>query len=178
MIGNDIVDLQLAKIQSNWKREKWLQKLFTERELQCISSSAYPEIEVWVLWSRKEAAYKAHQRRFGFKSKFNPKSFENQNDAVNINGFRYQTSTHQTQKYVYSIAKIIGTEPFSEVFEQEISVRAQFADKMLQRLGDSSLISFRKDKNGVPILCINNVPSEISFSFTHHGKYNAYTVIF
>ena len=31
-IGNDIVDLSLAKIQSNWQRKGFLEKQFTQKE--------------------------------------------------------------------------------------------------------------------------------------------------
>jgi len=57
MIGNDIVDLELALKESNWKRKGFLNKIFTNEEQLLISSAINPEIMVWNLWSRKEAAY-------------------------------------------------------------------------------------------------------------------------
>ena len=36
MIGNDIVDLKLAKNQSNWQRKGFLEKQFTEEEQKTI----------------------------------------------------------------------------------------------------------------------------------------------
>ena len=32
MIGNDIVDLDLARTQSNWQRKGFLDKIFTKKE--------------------------------------------------------------------------------------------------------------------------------------------------
>ena len=63
MIGNDIIDLALAKTESNWKRKGFLNKLFTEKEQLIISNSQNREATVWNLWSRKEAAYKIYNRQ-------------------------------------------------------------------------------------------------------------------
>ncbi len=63
MIGNDIVDLALARKESNWKRRGFLDKLFTLKEQIMISKSSNPETTVWNLWSRKEAAYKIYNRK-------------------------------------------------------------------------------------------------------------------
>ena len=42
MIGNDIVDLQLAKKQSNWQRKGFLDKQFTVSEQEEIARSKNP----------------------------------------------------------------------------------------------------------------------------------------
>ena len=63
MIGNDIVDLALAKKESNWKRRGFLDKLFTPKEQLFILNSINPETTVWNLWSRKEACYKIYNRQ-------------------------------------------------------------------------------------------------------------------
>ena len=62
MIGNDIIDLTLAKLESNWQRKGFLEKLFTTFEQSLICNSENPEQMVWHLWSRKEAAYKIYHR--------------------------------------------------------------------------------------------------------------------
>ena len=63
MIGNDIIDLSLAKKESNWQRKGFLNKIFTFKEQLQILNSQNPEIMVWNLWSRKEAAYKIYNRQ-------------------------------------------------------------------------------------------------------------------
>ena len=70
MIGNDIVDLALAKKESNWQRNRFLDKIFTKNEQQIILNDANPEIMVWNLWSRKEAAYKIYNRETGIRGFF------------------------------------------------------------------------------------------------------------
>ena len=75
MIGNDIVDLALARKESNWKRQGFLDKIFTPQEQMLISNSDNPEITVWNLWSRKEAAYKIYNRQTQMRA-FIPKQLE------------------------------------------------------------------------------------------------------
>jgi len=62
MIGNDIVDLKQAAQDSNWKRQGYLDKLFTTEEQFLISSDIQPDIMVWLLWTMKESAYKINSR--------------------------------------------------------------------------------------------------------------------
>ena len=70
MIGNDIIDLDLTKIQSNWQRPKFLEKIFTLKERNFIQKAEDPELEVWKLWSRKEAAYKIYFTKTIFTENF------------------------------------------------------------------------------------------------------------
>ncbi|SHG77110.1 4'-phosphopantetheinyl transferase superfamily protein [Flavobacterium fluvii] len=70
MIGNDIVDLALAQKESNWKRKGFLDKIFTKNEQFQILNAQNPEIMVWNLWSRKEAAYKIYNRQTQIRGYF------------------------------------------------------------------------------------------------------------
>ncbi|WP_316747799.1 4'-phosphopantetheinyl transferase superfamily protein [Pedobacter gandavensis] len=63
MIGNDIVDLRQAALESNWRRKGYLNKLFTTNEQQWILKSENPDQMIWLLWSMKESAYKIYSRR-------------------------------------------------------------------------------------------------------------------
>ena len=60
MIGNDIVDLKLASIQSNWQRKGFLNKVFTKKEQTLILNASNSFEMVWLLWSIKESAYKVY----------------------------------------------------------------------------------------------------------------------
>lgn len=62
MIGNDVVDLILAKKESNWKRRGYLDKLFSNIEQDFIKNANDQDEMVWMLWSIKESTYKAYQR--------------------------------------------------------------------------------------------------------------------
>lgn len=63
MIGNDIVDLRQAMLESNWRRKGYLAKLFSITEQQWIQEAENPSQIVWLLWSMKEAVYKIYSRR-------------------------------------------------------------------------------------------------------------------
>ena len=88
MIGNDVVDLNLAKTESNWQRKGFLEKQFTEFEINEILSSANPFLKVWLFWSMKEAAYKCyvqeHQKRFFAPKKFSCKMISDREGVVEI----------------------------------------------------------------------------------------------
>jgi acyl carrier protein len=68
VIGNDIVDLALARKESNWKRPGYLNKIFTTKEQLLISSAENPNTMVWNLWSRKRRPIKfiIEQRERGY----------------------------------------------------------------------------------------------------------------
>lgn len=68
MIGNDIVDLDLANIESDWKRKGFLDKIFTKKEQEIILNYEMPESMVWILWSMKEASYKIFNRQYGVRA--------------------------------------------------------------------------------------------------------------
>lgn len=104
MIGNDIIDLDLAHRESNWQRRGFLDKLFTEYEKACILSSEDPEIMVWHLWSRKEAVYKIYNRLTGIRA-FIPLKIECVgSETVICDGKKYQTKTEITADFIHSMA--------------------------------------------------------------------------
>ena len=108
MIGNDVVDIQLAKIESNWRRKGYLDKIFTEKEQFYISNSLEPDIAVWNLWSRKEAAYKIWNSLTGLR-KYNPlklecQDFESEIGQVIIENSIYYTKTLISNKYIHTTA--------------------------------------------------------------------------
>ena len=108
MIGNDIVDLKLAKTESNWQRKGFLNKIFTENEQIIIQNSNNQENMVWNLWSRKEAGYKIYNRQTEIRS-FNPIQFEcvdidSKIGLVVFKNKRYFTKTKISKKFIHTIA--------------------------------------------------------------------------
>jgi phosphopantetheinyl transferase (holo-ACP synthase) len=112
MIGNDIVDLAIARKESNWKRKGFLDKIFTKNEQLLILNAKNPEIIVWNLWSRKEAAYKIYNRQTQIRGYF-PLELECFDleiiDGVIfgkalIKNFIYFTKTEITTQFIHSIA--------------------------------------------------------------------------
>ena len=150
MIGNDIVDLALAKQESNWQRKGFLDKLFTANEQQLVLSSSNPELMVWNLWSRKEAAYKIYNRMSGQRL-FNPIRFECKDDKVCFGNTVYYTQTHITTDYVYTIA-LTDQDKFSTI--QHVNTR-----NSIQKT--DSIPNWLDTKNQVVF------PASI----THHGRF-------
>lgn len=110
MIGNDIVDLDLAKVQSNWRRKGYLDKIFTPAEQTLIETADSPDKMVWVLWSMKEAAYKIHNRKTGIRN-FAPTalacnliSLDGEKGTVTVDHQTYFTKSEFSLTYVHTIA--------------------------------------------------------------------------
>ncbi|MDR6967367.1 phosphopantetheinyl transferase (holo-ACP synthase) [Flavobacterium arsenatis] len=155
MIGNDIVDLELAKTESNWKRKGFLEKIFTESEQKIILYSENPEKMVWLLWSCKEAAYKIHNRQTLIRA-FIPLQLEcdlefaNKQISVKVKCFDkcYFCRTEVTENYIYTIA-----------------VAKQDSFQFIKEF-DKGLKIIKKD--GIPYIHGN----QNTISITHHGKFD------
>ena len=75
LLGNDIVDLRFLGKRAKGLEERYLKKICTPSELECIHRSADPVSCLASHWAIKEAAYKAWVREMG-KRYFAPKHFE------------------------------------------------------------------------------------------------------
>ena len=184
MIGNDIVDLKQAAKDSNWKRPRFLDKVFTQKEQSIISSSENKNQMVWVLWSMKEAAYKAYVREF--KQRFiNPKRIQcqlglNNEGVVKINQNIYYVKTLVTSEFVHSIAsnnkeKFPKTDLFR--FNKIEDVRTRIMHQISNRKeGCLNSIKIKKTTLGVPNLFLNDEQIFDALSISHHGEYGAFAI--
>lgn len=153
MIGNDVVDLALAKTQSNWKRKGYLDKIFTNNEIEFILNSKYPDEMVWKLWSRKEAVYKIIIQKGG-KRGYYPKKIECldthfENGIVIFENKKYFTKTLIYNNLLHSIA-----------VEDKV-----YFDKIIEISNSYNLIK----TNGIPFYFINE--KRFSATKSHHGKF-------
>lgn len=155
MIGNDIIDLQLAKVQSNWQRPNFLNKIFTVNEQIFINQSQNPELEVWKLWSRKEAAYKIYNQETGIRGYFPwkldcsiAKRVDNREfGLVSIENKIYHTETYIHQDYIYSVS----------------TTSLQLFNKITDLNHNDKIFKI----NGIPFLENKLQP----VSITHHGRF-------
>jgi phosphopantetheinyl transferase (holo-ACP synthase) len=158
VIGNDIVDLSLAKKESNWKRKGFLNKIFTEKEQFQIISSNNSEIMVWNLWSRKEAAYKIYNLQTQIRA-YIPLQLECHdlvitNDSiigkVICNKHIYYTKTYIFSEFIHSIA-VLNQNDFRKI----------------KYLNDLAHI---QKQNGIP--SYNDQQKNIlPVSISHHGRF-------
>ena len=165
MIGNDIIDLALALKESNWKRKGFLDKIFTKNEQLLILNTQNPEVMVWNLWSRKEAAYKIYNRQTGIRGYF-PLQLECFNmeiidevifGKVRIKENIYFTKTEITTQFINTIA-VEDVKNFDAI-------------KTLENR------KYIKKNNGTPSYFEKktSIPKEVSIS--HHGRYERIIVV-
>lgn len=155
MIGNDIVDLNVAKRESNWQRKGFLEKIYSKKEQSLIKDAKNPAEMVWNLWTRKEAAYKIYNRETGFR-RFNPLKlacfYQNQMEGtVCCEGFLYYTHTLVTSDYIYTVA---------------VCEKDHF--KLTETININTKIS---KINGIPFILdmVSLVAKPVSIS--HHGRF-------
>ena len=194
MIGNDIVDLALAKTESNWKRPRFFNKVFTEKEQQYIYKSPQPDKMVWLLWSMKESAYKLYVQLQG-KRFFAPKKFSctvlNINEIessgmVACDDFLCFTQSEISDQFVYTIS---GLEKIKDYYGQIVKIKnphykshhvevykmviKQFAKLYAKPVHQ---ISLKKNKHEIPFLYTNKKKAEAAISISHHGNYGAFVI--
>ena len=153
MIGNDIVDLALAKKESNWKRKGYLDKIFTVSEQLLIQKSTNQELAIWNLWSRKEAVYKIILQKGGKRGYYPIKieclDLNLENGMIQFENQIFFTKTTVKNESVYSIA-VQNVNDFQNI-----------------KILDNSHLLFKVD--GIPFISINNEVKNASK--THHGKF-------
>ncbi len=152
MIGNDVIDLVIAKKESNWKRKGFLNKLFTSFEQELIAKATNQEEMVWILWSIKENVYKANQR-----IKYNEGFYPTKIEILEINAKNE------------SIIQLFGTLFYGKTSSNSDSIKTivvlNKAD--LERIESLNTSDYKKDEKGLPITLNSNKPISVS----HHGRF-------
>ena len=190
MIGNDIVDLKMAAVESNWKRPRFLDKVFSNEEQWLILNSENQSQMVWLLWSMKEAAYKIYVQQYGERI-FSPKKLRcelvsKSEGLVNFNGNQYVTKSEIGDDFINTLA--YSEEPKTTIIHrfkiEDASYKTQShiaKQKLLKSFSELKKVSIKNleiknDKNSVPRLFYNGNEQSDSFSIAHHGFYGAYTI--
>lgn len=157
MIGNDVVDLALAKKESNWKRKGFLAKLFTAFEQELINNSINKEEMVWILWSIKESTYKAYQRLL-YNRGFYPTKIE-------------VKCLEQIGKQYFSSIQLFGIYFYGETLVENHVINTIVVKKNtdFERISTINRSSIGKKNNGLPYCIISKQPVSIS----HHGNYES-----
>jgi len=200
MIGNDVVDLQVAQQESNWNRPRFLSKIFTQQEIAFINTAPDKNVAVWLLWSRKESVYKIISRwkkhRF-----FAPKKIENVNrinnftstlvstiGQVHFEQHIFYTQSIITGHYIHTVAQFENKQkqPIIHCFfieknqysAQSQTTRQQLLSKYakLTQLPKKA-VAIQKDEQSIPHLYFNNKKLPTIISMSHHGNYGAYAIL-
>jgi len=179
-IGNDIVDLNLAKTESNWQRKGFLEKQFTLKERGEILNAENPFLKVWLFWSMKEAAYKIYTQKIKERF-FAPQKFECSLISEEIGNVTFKENVYYTTSlfnpfYVHTIAKDTkeGTAVFSSICLPN-KINSNLKIKLAAELGVSSEeIEKRKTTVGAPLFYYQKKIITKSCSIAHHGNYGAF----
>jgi phosphopantetheinyl transferase (holo-ACP synthase) len=190
MIGNDLVDLNVASAESNWKRSRFLDKVFTIEEQQLITNSKNQHQTVWLLWSMKEAAYKVYVQQFG-KRFFNPKRLVCHFDSdtsgfVTIESETYYTTSTITKNFIYTVTTLNNAKSYKstcfKVEDKSYTIQSEhLKNHFLKTISKSNNYEFnalriKKNMSGIPEVFLNHYKLPVSFSFTHHGYYCGYAI--
>ena len=180
MVGNDLVDLQIAKSQSNWRRKGFLEKQFTIKEQQLILKNGNSFNDVWRLWSMKEAAYKIytqqHKKRFFAPQKFECSFISESEGMVSFEKNKFFTTTFLNALYCYTIAQ--KTNDKLVVFSS-VGLPENIGCKMKQKLQELTGVLAEemtqiKSSVGAPLYYQKEKLLTNSCSISHHGNYGAF----
>ncbi len=159
MIGNDIIDLELAQQETNWKRKGFLDKIFTKNEQLLILTADNPTIKVWNLWSRKEAAYKIYNRKTQIRGYF----------PLQLECFDLEISDEFTFGTVIIKDCIFFTKTeITTQFINTIAVENSSDFQMVKILENRKNI---KKTNGIPNYFEKDNSVSKSVSISHHGRF-------
>ena len=193
MIGNDIVDINFTRKQSNWQRDGFLDKIFISEEQEYILKSKCSFTSVWQLWSMKESVYKIYVRKYKERF-FAPKKLvciltDSYNGSVIINDEKYFTKTITNKKYIYStaisgVSNLSSVDTFcfplkeSDISTQRATVYSQLKNRIAEKYNlNSEIIQIEKTALGIPEVKVNNQTLEVNISLTHHGNYGAVSIL-
>ena len=183
MIGNDIIDLSLAKTESNWRRIGFLKKQFTTNEQLLILATSNSFQLVWRLWSMKEAAYKVYVQqndlRFFAPKKFDCLLISETKGLVHYKDQTFYTSSIVNQNYIFTLASSkIETKAYSKfVMPQVVDIMIKIK---LEELTTFSIkdIKQKKSKYGVPFYFYKDTLLSKSCSISHHGNYGVFSLLY
>lgn len=181
MIGNDIIDLDLAQKESNWRRKGFLEKQFSKQEQKAIQSAKNPFLKVWLFWSMKEAAYKIYAQKAQLRF-FAPLKFDcfitNENQGyVCFEDQKFYTTSSFNQNYLYTCASENEAEVTSTICapnQIENGIRKSIQKRTGIKVAD---LEKRKDLIGAPQFFCRGKLVTRSCTITHHGNYGAFAFV-
>lgn len=176
MVGNDLVDLEKAALDSNWKRKGYLEKICTLHEQQLIWQAKDPSLLFWVIWTMKESAYKIINRQRGIRS-YSPSSLQCSKIVINPKGaagtVNYQEETFHTTTEIkdHLIHSIAVLHP-KELLKVTVFYLKN-TEKYMEDFNQSSKDYQLSKKNGLPEMTNRLTGLKHVASISHHGRYLA-----
>lgn len=189
MIGNDIIDLAHTRATTDWTRNGYLQKVYSEEEIANIRSSDDPFSLVWRYWSMKEATYKAHLRLTRdvgyYPSRLACHITDSSKGRVTIDGLCYDVESEMDKHYLYSQVVTESQTAKTDIFQlaaANVAHDSSICRLALLRLvaGHTGLpladLEMRKDEWQIPQIWVGGALTGLGVSISHHGRYGAIVV--
>ncbi|WP_316800458.1 4'-phosphopantetheinyl transferase superfamily protein [Pedobacter frigidisoli] len=174
MLGNDVVDLNLAAKQNNFRRANYLNKIFSPEEQQLVYDSDCADLMVWLIWSMKEAAYKIVNRNTRHRF-YNPTSFRcavqlddlQATGSVDYGGDKFMTHSVITSDYVHTLS----VEADLSIDQCCVLQRHNSDDYALCFNRGNEGMQLQKDNSGLPEIFIGDIKTRHLASISHHGQF-------
>ena len=177
LVGNDVVDLQLAHKQSNWKRAGYLNKLFNADEQGLIHHAQDPALLLWLMWTMKESAYKIANRASGMRI-YSPLSFTCSKLLLTNTGASGEVSYQQQTFYTKTDIKPLRLHSIALMSLNDLDVikihQQQHTNCYLADF-NRIFVDYELSKNtaGLPELLNRNTGKKCAVSISHHGRHLA-----
>ena len=195
-IGNDLVDLQEPQSLNHHSNPRFLSRICSLEERECILASDDPHLMLWTHWAIKEASYKAIKKAFPH-ARFLPLHFS----CTMLSDFskwesRYQefkcmVTVASTDEYVHAIAIAEGSKGSKKSYKSRVKKIAseetaslevrKLALKLLEEAGYPSCEIVRpviEEELSPPIALLNGQPlADCDISLSHDGKFIAAAVL-
>lgn len=187
MIGNDVVDLQVALLESNWHRRGYLDKLFSAEEQKLIAKSNQPNQTIWLLWTMKESSYKVHFRENKIR-RFQPSSLICKpifirahsvteliaTGVIQYEGKQYFSKSIINEEFIHTVSAVhpsIITKVKIEIKNKPIAYQGCFQEELQYDFfqGDYQIV---KNSHHVPELLNRLTGQRYPMSISHHGRFH------
>jgi len=185
MVGNDVVDLSDPESSRGANHLRFDRRVFTPEELEALSIEYSDVQRRWILWSAKEATYKA-VRRGCAEIAFSPARFVVELDrslcgSVAIGDRRWPVRVQIGAECVHAVVSanesFVGTLSSSrrltsaELGDPSHAVRRFAIASIAEALGVTAS-DLRIEKNGrIPQLIVAREAAPVALSLSHHGAY-------
>lgn len=195
MIGNDIIDLQLARKNTRITQERYWRKVLTEVEIFHLKKQADVSLAFLLLWAAKEATYKLASKIHGTHL-FSPKSIVIKNcenihkrsstyvsslSPLGITHLKLKATSYTVEAYAASDLHLLEQAIFQQIKlpgstykiqsqatqEQLVKNISQFLSIPIEK------ISIQKE-NSIPKLYLSRKKSPIDITLSHHGRWGAF----
>jgi len=185
MVGNDVVDLSDPESSHDACHARFDRRVFTPEEFEALSNDHTDTQRRWILWSAKEAAYKA-ARRESAEAVFSPVRFVVTLDrslcgSVGVGSRRWPVRIQIAGNCVHAV--VSENESFAGILSDSRRLTAaelrdpsqgvrRFAIESIAAELDVATSDLRIEKtNRIPQLIVAGDAEPVALSLSHHGSY-------